>query len=118
MPCHPEIASLSRAIDELQATRRVLGAQLCGLERLVVDLRVEVSDVDATLARLRGVLDALAVASPPCTPDADAVRAAAAELGRRGGAAGGRARAAKLSPEQRSEIARRAAQARWSAARG
>jgi hypothetical protein len=33
--------------------------------------------------------------------------------GRRDGAKGGAARAAKLSPEQRSEIARKAAQARW-----
>ncbi len=33
--------------------------------------------------------------------------------GRRDGAKGGAARAAKLSPEQRSEIARNAAQARW-----
>jgi hypothetical protein len=38
---------------------------------------------------------------------------AAVELGRQGGLKGGRARAEKLSPEQRSEIARRAAQARW-----
>jgi hypothetical protein len=38
---------------------------------------------------------------------------AAVELGRRGGKKGGKARAAKLSPEERSEIARKAAQARW-----
>lgn len=38
---------------------------------------------------------------------------AAVELGRRGGLIGGKARAAKLSPEQRSEIARAAAKARW-----
>lgn len=33
--------------------------------------------------------------------------------GRSGGKKGGKARAAKLTPEQRSEIARKAAQARW-----
>lgn len=33
--------------------------------------------------------------------------------GRRGGLRGGAARAEKLSPERRSEIARKAAQARW-----
>ena len=33
--------------------------------------------------------------------------------GRRGGLKGGVARAEKLSPERRSEIARKAAQARW-----
>lgn len=38
---------------------------------------------------------------------------AAVELGRLGGQKGGKARAAKLSPEERSDIARRAAQARW-----
>lgn len=38
----------------------------------------------------------------------------AVELGRRGGLKGGKARAAKLSPEERSAIARRAASARWS----
>lgn len=39
----------------------------------------------------------------------------AAKLGRKGGLKGGRARAEKLSAERRSEIARRAARARWSA---
>lgn len=34
-------------------------------------------------------------------------------LARKGGRKGGRARAAKLTPEQRAEIARTAAQARW-----
>jgi hypothetical protein len=38
---------------------------------------------------------------------------AAVSLGRRGGLKGGKARAAKLSPEKRSEIARQAAAARW-----
>jgi hypothetical protein len=38
---------------------------------------------------------------------------AAVELGRKGGLKGGKRRAEKLSPERRSEIAKRAAQARW-----
>jgi hypothetical protein len=38
---------------------------------------------------------------------------AAVSLGRRGGLKGGKARAAKLSPEERSEIAKKAAAARW-----
>lgn len=38
---------------------------------------------------------------------------AAQELGRLGGLKGGKARASKLSPEQRAEIAQLAAQARW-----
>jgi hypothetical protein len=39
--------------------------------------------------------------------------AAAVELGRRGGLKGGKARAAKLSKKKRSEIAKKAAAARW-----
>lgn len=38
---------------------------------------------------------------------------AAVALGRRGGLKGGKARAQKLTPEQRSEAARKAAAARW-----
>lgn len=43
----------------------------------------------------------------------DGKNPAAVELGRLGGLKGGPARAAKLTPEQRSEIARKAARARW-----
>jgi len=47
-------------------------------------------------------------------PDPDAGKnPAAVALGRLGGAKGGKARAAKLTPEQRSEIAKKAARARW-----
>ncbi|MBU1150451.1 MAG: hypothetical protein ABIJ57_09355 [Pseudomonadota bacterium] len=38
---------------------------------------------------------------------------AAVELGRLGGKKGGKARAAKLTPKRRSEIAKKAASARW-----
>jgi len=38
---------------------------------------------------------------------------AAVALGRKGGLKGGKARAAKLTPEQRSATARKAARARW-----
>ncbi len=38
---------------------------------------------------------------------------AAVELGRRGGLKGGKARAAKMTKEERSESARKAANARW-----
>lgn len=47
-------------------------------------------------------------------PADDSKDPAAVALGRKGGLKGGAARAAKLSPEQRSEIARKAAGARWS----
>jgi hypothetical protein len=42
---------------------------------------------------------------------------AAVALGRRGGKKGGAARAAKLTPEQRSESARKAVRARWAKAK-
>jgi hypothetical protein len=42
---------------------------------------------------------------------------AAVELGRLGGKKGGKARAAKLTPEERSEAARKAAAARWNRSR-
>lgn len=38
----------------------------------------------------------------------------AVALGRQGGLKGGKARAEKLTPEQRSEIAKKAAESRWS----
>lgn len=50
---------------------------------------------------------------PPYDPDAGKDPAAVA-LGRKGGLKGGKARAAKMTPEERSEAARRAARARWS----
>ena len=46
-------------------------------------------------------------------PADDGKDPAAVALGRKGGLKGGRARADKLTPEQRSAIARRAAAARW-----
>ena len=47
-------------------------------------------------------------------PETPAKNPAAVALGKLGGAKGGKARAAKLSPEQRSEIAKKGAAARWS----
>lgn len=51
-------------------------------------------------------------------PDAvdDGKDEAAIEAGRKGGLTGGRSRALALTPEQRSEIARKAATSRWAAA--
>jgi hypothetical protein len=43
---------------------------------------------------------------------------AAVELGRLGGKKGGKARAKKLTPEQRSAIAKKAANSRWSKNKG
>ncbi|MBI5869649.1 MAG: hypothetical protein HZB44_01640 [Actinobacteria bacterium] len=49
---------------------------------------------------------------PPYEPEAEK-NPAVVELGRKGGLKGGKARAEKLSPERRREIAKKAAQARW-----
>jgi hypothetical protein len=49
----------------------------------------------------------------PARDASDGKNPAAVALGRRGGLKGGKARAAKLTKEQRSEIAKKAASARW-----
>jgi hypothetical protein len=49
----------------------------------------------------------------PKKKDPPAKNPAAVALGRLGGLKGGKARAEKLSPKKRTDIARRAAQARW-----
>jgi hypothetical protein len=46
-------------------------------------------------------------------PPEDTRNPAAVELGRKGGLKGGKARAAKMTPEERSAAAKKAAEARW-----
>ena len=48
------------------------------------------------------------------TPEEEGKNAQAVERGKRGGAVGGKARAKTLTAEERREIARKAARARWS----
>jgi hypothetical protein len=61
--------------------------------------------------RAKAILD---IVTGEATPDPiRGKNAAAVESGRRGGLIGGKARAQKLTPEQRTEIARKAAAARW-----
>lgn len=54
-----------------------------------------------------------ATGDAPPEPPAPEKDPAAVALGRRGGLKGGKARAEKLTAEQRSAAARKAAQARW-----
>jgi hypothetical protein len=61
-------------------------------------------------AMARSIVDKATTDAPD--PD-DGKDPAAVELGRRGGKKGGPARAKKLSPTERSAIARNAAEARW-----
>jgi hypothetical protein len=58
------------------------------------------------------LVDEATGAAPKFDPD-EGKDPAAVALGRKGGLKGGKARAAKLTPEQRSEAARKAAAARW-----
>lgn len=55
-----------------------------------------------------------ATGEEPVTQPPPEKNQAAVELGRLGGKKGGKARAENLTPEQRSEIAKIAAQKRWS----
>lgn len=55
----------------------------------------------------------LATGQNPAPAPVDEVKAAAAALGRLGGLKGGKARAQSLSAKKRSEIAKKAAKARW-----
>lgn len=53
---------------------------------------------------------------PPASPQAPSPEGkdpAAVELGRKGGKKGGKARAERMTPEERAEAARKAARARW-----
>ena len=71
---------------------------------------------DASLRALDIVRHATEETEPAPTEEAEPKPEkdpAAVALGRKGGLKGGKARAAKLSPEKRREIARKAAAARW-----
>jgi hypothetical protein len=61
----------------------------------------------------RQIVDEATGEAPPFDPD-EGKDPAAVALGRKGGLKGGKARAAKMSPEQLSAAARKAAKARWS----
>ena len=60
----------------------------------------------------RQLVDEATGEAPPFDPD-EGKDPAAVALGRKGGLKGGKARAEKMTPEQRSQAARKAAQARW-----
>lgn len=71
---------------------------------------------DSNIAAAAIVAQATGQSVQPATPASAPRRknAAAVSLGRRGGKKGGRARAAKMTPNRRTEIARKAAVSRWS----
>jgi hypothetical protein len=61
----------------------------------------------------RFIVDAATSDEPREKPEERSKNPAAVELGRLGGLKGGKARAESMTPERRSEIAKRAAAARW-----
>jgi hypothetical protein len=63
--------------------------------------------------RAKSIVDIATGEVSETTEQKDELKAAAAALGRKGGLKGGKARAKSLSSERRSEIAKKAAQARW-----
>lgn len=65
-----------------------------------------------TIKRAKSIVD-IATGQKEDKLSQQAISAAAAALGRKGGLKGGLARAAALSPKKRSEIAKKAAAARW-----
>jgi hypothetical protein len=62
----------------------------------------------------KSIVDDATSGEPRSDPEERVKDPAAVSLGRKGGLKGGKARAAKLTPSERSTIARRAALARWS----
>lgn len=66
--------------------------------------------------RAKAIVDFATGTETPPDPD-EGKDPAAVALGRKGGQKGGKARAEKLSPEERSAAAKKAADARWSTRR-
>ena len=62
-----------------------------------------------------GIIQKISGETPaePAPPPDDGKDPAAVALGRKGGLKGGKARAAKMSPKQRTAAAKKAAEARW-----
>jgi hypothetical protein len=70
--------------------------------------------VQAAARSMREIAERSEADAPPATPEiTDEMRAAAAAFGRMGGLKGGPARAASMTRKKRSEIAKKAADARW-----
>jgi hypothetical protein len=65
-------------------------------------------------ALARQIVDEATGEAPKLDPN-EGKDPAAVELGRKGGLKGGKARAAKLTAKERSDMARKAARARWGA---
>ncbi len=68
---------------------------------------------DENQSAFQGMQSLLEILDPESLPKPKEKNPAAVALGKLGGAKGGAARAAKLSPKKRSAIAKKAARSRW-----
>lgn len=78
--------------------------------------RKQKKETDFAITAFRVVQEATKESEPPEQPQPvtiDGKNPNAVALGRLGGLKGGKARASKMTPEQRKEIAQKAAKARW-----
>ena len=100
----------------IKATVRLAHRDGTRLERRPADGRLLFEPVGETTSRsaerVRGIATVQSIIART-EPPAPAKNLAAVALGKLGGLKGGKARAAKLSPERRQEIAKKAARARW-----
>ena len=83
------------------------------LERLCYAQAMKKSKTPVELNKLAAFIADQATNEEPAPEEQPTKNPAAVALGKLGGLKGGKARAEKLTPEQRSEIAKKAAQARW-----
>jgi hypothetical protein len=70
-----------------------------------------------TNKRAKAIVDIATGESENSPTEQDAIKAAAAALGRKGGLVGGKARAKSLTAKQRSDIAKKAAAKRWNSSK-
>ena len=83
------------------------------LERLCYAQAMKKSKTPVELNKLAAFIVDQATNEEPQPEEKPTKNQAAVELGRLGGKKGGKARANKLTPKRRSEIAKKAAQTRW-----
>jgi hypothetical protein len=81
--------------------------------QVLVQLEMELAAVNLRAANLRAAIAGVVRLIECDEEEARGGPVTVKEAGRRGGRKGGEARAAKLSPARRSEIAQKAAAARW-----
>lgn len=104
-------ARIANMCEDVQESTRRLAITEAALDALCSRMRRHEDDArKATSAAARATR---ALERVKAEPSSNRVANAAQKLGRLGGRKGGKARAERLSPERRREIAQKAAQKRW-----